>query len=122
MGEASGRNRWHHNALIITCYAAWITFSAVALWALLQVRETLVALAILTGVAAKLVLVLDRWSVVPLGMAWIIIIVVMENYLSTGLRAGRSRERIRRVAVTEVGILGVLYVLQWLLLAAAAPT
>lgn len=121
MGGLSGQGRWQRYAPAVACYLAWIAFSAGALWALLQLRETLVALAILIGVAAKLVLVLDRWSVVPLGMAWIIIIVVMESYLSTGLRTGQPRERIRRVAVTEAGILGVLYVLQWLLLAVVTP-
>ena len=116
------QNWWHRHAPYGACYLAWGVFSAGGFWSLIRLREILVALFFLAGVAAKLIPVLDRFGLVLLGLVWIAGIGALESYLRSGLRAGELRSRIMRVAAIEGGFLGFSYALQWVLYAAVTHT
>jgi hypothetical protein len=122
MQLAPVRSWWHRYAPYGACYLAWAAFSAGAFWCLLRLHEMLVALALLASTAAKVVPVLDRFSLVLLGLAWIAAIGILESYLTSGIRTGRPRDRIVRVAAIEAGFLCFSYAFVWLLGAVISHT
>lgn len=97
------------------CYLAWIALSAAGFWSLLRLRDILVALFFVVGLAAKLIPVLDRFGLVAVGLVWIMGIGALEGYLRSGVRAGGLRSRVAQVAAIEAGFLAFSYVLQWAL-------
>ena len=113
---------WRRYAPWVACYLAWGAFSAGGFWSLMRLREIVVAFAFLAGVAGKLIPVLDRFGLVLLGLVWIAGVGALEAYLRSGLRTGKLRSRIMRVAAIEGGFLGFSYALQWVLYAAVTHT
>jgi hypothetical protein len=106
---------WHRYAPYGACYLAWGVLSAGGLWSLIRLREMVVALYFLAGVAAKLIPVLDRFGLVLLGLVWIAGIGALETFLRSGLGAGRLGRRIVQIAAIEGGFLGLSYALERIL-------
>lgn len=109
-----------NNSTRPACYLAWIALSAGGFWSLIRLRDILVALFFVVGLAAKLIPVLDRFGLVVVGLVWIVGIGALEGYLRSGVGAGGLRSRVVQVAAIEAGFLIVSYVLQWALQAAVA--
>ncbi len=106
---------WRRYAPYTACYLAWVVLSAGGFWCLIRLREIMVALSFLAGMAARLIPVLDRFGLVLLGLVWIIGIGALEAYLRSGLGAGRMGRRIVQIAAIEGGFLGFSYALQLIL-------
>jgi hypothetical protein len=113
-------NRWQRAALYGACYLAWVAFAAGLFWCVTRLRDVLLVLFVMAGASAKLIVVLDRFGIVLMGLAWIIGIGALESYLRSGLHSGKLGHHSGRVAAAEAGFLLFSYLLQWALLFAVA--
>ncbi|OGO06039.1 MAG: hypothetical protein A2Y73_03625 [Chloroflexi bacterium RBG_13_56_8] len=104
---------WHRFAPGVAYFAAWLLLSAAAFGVLLQWRGLLSALLLFAGVAPRVLRPLDRLGFILLGIVWIIVVGVLEEYFRKGLVEGQLKGRIARVALVEIGALGLYQILAY---------
>lgn len=97
--------------LYVACYAIWFALCAATFWLIVQLRANLLDLAYLTGNAREMVGLIDRFGIILLGILFIVIILVMEHKLRTGIEKGLLWRR----ALTYAGVLLVVIVISHVL-------
>ena len=103
---------WRLLPLYLACYLLWFAFSAVTVWTMLQFRNAL--LGWLPVVGPWVMTAMDKFGVLFLGlfaMGWIFF---MEDYLRSGVAAGKLWPRMLRLALIQIIVLAVAYGLQLL--------
>ncbi|MBX3014372.1 MAG: hypothetical protein KF832_22810 [Caldilineaceae bacterium] len=93
----------------------WLLTSALALWLILQLRLNLIDLNNFLGWGPWILIGLDKFGFVLLGLGWLIGVFVMEAYLRTAKTIAQVGHRLGRLLLIVGGALAVSYALQWLL-------
>jgi hypothetical protein len=107
-----------HNTMVrgvlayVACYLAWLLFAVVGFWLLLSLRTNLVDAAILMQFNPWQVRTLDRFAIFTLGLAWFVGILVLENYLRSGVARGLLWGRMIRVTLALGLVCAISYGLQ----------
>ena len=97
----------------VVCYAAWLFFAVAGFWLLLSLRTNLVDGAILMRFNPWQVRSLDRFAIFTLGLAWFVGILVLENYLRSGVASGVLWRRIVRITLALGLVCAISYSLQF---------
>jgi hypothetical protein len=102
--------------LYFACYISWLALSALALWAMLQLRLNLIDLIILSRVSIWSYKIIDNCGTILLGALWIAVAIFIESYLREGVATQQLWARVWRVGIMEVSVLGLSYGGQYLVL------
>lgn len=98
------------------CYAAWLGFIVVGYWLFTQLRATLFDLVWLSSQNVWLARSVNQWSAVILGLAWLVAIMFLENYLRVGVTKSQLWARIKRVLWVSLAIAGMTIGVQLILI------
>ena len=107
---------WHLVPLYLACYVVWIALSALGLWIILQLRINLIDLAVLLRINPWALGAVDKFSLLILGVIWLICVILLEHYLRRGIPQNALWTRATRVLLAELLLLGASYGLQRLVL------
>ena len=94
---------------------AWLTTGALTLWLILQLRSNLIDLDHFLGWGPWVLIAVDKFGLVVLGLGWLIGVFVIEHYLRTAPSLQRLLHRFLRVLLLTIACLAFSYLLQWLL-------
>lgn len=97
------------------CYALWTLLFAVGFWLIFQTRLVLMALAGLTPANHWVLSAVDRYAVLLLGAAWLVLALAGEAYLRDGVHKGIFWSRAGRATFWLVGFAGLTTLVQLLL-------
>lgn len=89
--------------LYVACYVIWFALCALMFVLLVNLRSNLLDLAYLTGGRQEMVGLVDRLGIILLGMLFIVVILVMEYKLRTGVEKGLLWKRAIAGAAILVG-------------------
>ena len=98
---------WPRILSIATYLVSWIVLSAVGLWLMFELRETIVELMILAQLNPWAVRGYDRLAIFVLGLGWFVGMLWMDHYLRQGMGKKRLWRNIGRVAAIEAVIAAV---------------
>jgi hypothetical protein len=101
--------------LYLACYAIWLALSALGVWLIFAVRPVLFGLAVRLRFNPWQVQALDNFSVVTMGLLWLVGILLLEHSLRQGVEKNRLWRRAARVFVFMAAALGLCYGLQALI-------
>lgn len=99
--------------LYVACYAIWFALCAATFWLIVNLRANMLDLAYLTGGRQEMVGLVDRFGIILLGVLFIIVILVMEHKLRTGIEKGLLWKRAITATAILVGVIVVSYILQF---------
>ncbi len=99
--------------LYVACYVIWFALCAVTFWLIVNLRTNLLDLAYLTGGRQEMMGLVDRFGIILLGILFIVIILVMEHKLRTGVENGLLWKRAIVAAAILVSVIVVSYILQF---------
>lgn len=99
--------------LYVACYAIWFVLCAATFWLIVNLRSNLLDFAYLTGGRAEMVGLVDRLGIILLGILFIVIILVTEYKLRTGIEKGLLWKRAIKAVVILIGAIAISYVLQF---------
>ena len=94
----------------------WVGSSALALWLILQMRINLIDLNNFLGWGPWLLIAVDKFGLLILGLGWLIGVFVLDIYLRAALTLRLLFYRVLRVFLVVLALLGLSYFLQWLLI------
>lgn len=94
----------------------WVGSSALALWLTLQLRINLIDLNNFLGWGPWILIAVDKFGLLLLGLGWLIGVFVIELYLRAAQTLRRLGQRLLRVFLIVGIALALSYALQWLLL------
>lgn len=114
-GENLVKEWWGRYAPGVAWLLSWIAFSIAGIGILLGLRTLFLVLAILVGIDAFVHAAIGNFSLLLFALVWVVAVGLLEEYLRSGVQKGRLRERIVRVALIEIGLLGLFYGLRPLL-------
>ena len=101
--------------LYLACYALWIAFAALGVWLIFALRPVMFGLTIWLRLNPWQVRALDNFSVVTMGLIWLVGILLLEHYLRQGVAKDRLWARAARVFVFLAVALGLCYGLEALI-------
>ena len=97
------------------CYLLLIVYIAATMWLLFSLRDNLVGVSLVLQVNPWALRAIDRFGILLLGLAWLMIFIVIESYLRNGIH---KRLFWRRIGKTFL-IVGLVFLasqaLNWLL-------
>ncbi len=99
--------------LYVACYVIWFALCAVTFWLIVNLRANLLDLVYLTGGRQEILGLVDRFGIMLLGVLFIVIILVTEHKLRTGVEKGLLWKRALVAAAILVGVIVVSYILQF---------
>ena len=115
MDRDSSRKLRQWLPLYLACYALWLGLSALGVALIFQARSASVTLALWFRVNPWQVRAIDQFTVVTMGLIWLVGVFLLEHYLRQGVEKGGLWRRAVRVFLFEVAVLGFLYAVQALL-------
>jgi hypothetical protein len=101
--------------LYLACYVIWLALSALGIWLIFQLRPVLFALAIWLRLNPWQVRAIDNFSVVTMGLLWLVAILLLEHSLRQGVEKNRLWARAARAFAIVAAALGLCYVVQALI-------
>ena len=99
----------------LACYAICLTLAAMGIWLIFAARPVLFSLAIWLRLNPWQVRAIDNFSVVGMGLLWLIGILLMEHSLRRSVEKNRLWGRAARALVAEALALGGCYLVPLLL-------
>jgi hypothetical protein len=96
------------------CYVLWFGFCALTVLTLLQLRNAVLSL--LPVIGPWVMMGVDKFSFLILGLVALIWMLFIEHYLRTGVELGVFWRRTLRIGVVHAAMLGFAYLLQFLFL------
>ena len=93
----------------------WVATGALTLWLILQLRINLIDLNNFLGWGPWLLIAVDKFGLVVLGLGWLIGVFVIEHYLRTAPTLQQLLQRTLSILLLAGGALVLSYGLQWLL-------
>ena len=99
----------------IVCYVVWFCLAVMTIWLLLQVQTNLMIPLRLSGMDYRQVTVINDVTLILMGFAALIVIILLEHLLRTSLRTRRFWTRVARTIVIEAIVLGISYAVIYLL-------
>jgi hypothetical protein len=101
--------------LYLACYAIWLVICALGVWLIFAVRPVLFSLAVWLHLNPWQVRALDNFTVVGMGMLWLVGILLLEHSLRQGVERNRLWSRAARAFVIVAVPLGLCYLVQALI-------
>lgn len=98
--------------LYLACYALWLGLSALGIWLIFQIRSAMFDLAIALRFNPWQVRAIDQFSIVTLGLIWLVGVFILEHWLRQGMLKNQLWRRAARVLVFEAVVLGLSYAVQ----------
>jgi len=95
--------------LYLACYALWLGLSALGVWLIFALRVVLVDLAFVLRLNPWQVRAVDNFSIVTLGLIWLVGILLLEHRLRQAVATNRLWKRAAYVGLAEVIALGLCY-------------
>lgn len=92
------------------CYIIWFALAGSMIWLLVQGQINLIMPFRLSGIDYRMVSVINNTSWIILGFIALVLIIVLEHYLRTGLEKGRFWSRVARSIIVEAIVLAVVYI------------
>jgi hypothetical protein len=106
----------------IVCYAVWLCLSVATIFLALQVWTNLIRQPLpFSGLDFRVVSTIYQASLLVMGFLVLILILVQEHALRTGLAKNRFWPRVAKFAIAEAVVLGLSYVANFLILRAILP-
>ncbi len=94
----------------IVCYVIYVVLAAATVWFALQVRTNLIGMPLLfTGLDYRMVHLLDNVSVILMGLAVLLFIIVMEHLLRTRLQKNKFWPMVARIVAFDVIVIAFSY-------------
>lgn len=94
----------------------WVGASALALWLILQLRINLIDLNNFLGWGPWILIAVDKFGLLVLGLGWLIGVFIIEMYLRAAQTLRHLFQRLLRVCLLVAIALVFSYTLQWLLI------
>lgn len=101
--------------LYLACYVLWFGFSALTILTILQLRNAVLSL--LPVIGPWVMMGVDKFSFLILGLLALIWVLFTEHYLRTGVETGTLWRRALVIAGVQAAVLGFAYLLQLLFFA-----
>jgi hypothetical protein len=101
--------------LYLACYAIWLALAAMGIWLLFAMRPVLFDLAIWLRLNPWQVRALDNFSVIGMGLLWLVGILALEHSLRQGVEKNRLWSRAARAFLIVAIPLGLCYAVQALI-------
>ncbi len=92
------------------CYIVWFAVVGSMIWLLVQGQYNLITPIRLSGIDYRVVSVINNTSWILIGLTTLILIVVLEYVLRTGLEKGRFWSHVARSIIVEAIVLAVVYI------------
>ena len=112
MGSGSSRTMRGLWPLYLACYVLCIAFTLAGAWLIFEARPAMFALAARLRLNPWQVRAVDEFSVVTLGLIWLIGILWMEHYLRQGVPRNRLWRRAARVLLIEVVVWCIFFAMR----------
>jgi hypothetical protein len=107
---------WQETLLWWLLYVvSWVGSSALALWLTLQLRINLIDLNNFLGWGPWILIGIDKFGILLLGLGWLISVFVIEMYLRNSSTVARLGQRSGYLFLWVGGGLALSFALQWLL-------
>ena len=101
--------------LYLACYTIWLALSALGVWLIFAARPVLFGLAVRLRLNPWQVRALDNFSVVTMGLLWLVGILLLEHSLRQGVEKNRLWGRAARAFAIVAVALSLCYGLKALL-------
>jgi hypothetical protein len=101
--------------LYLACYALWLGLAAIGVWIIFAARAAIFDISLRLLLNPWQVRSVDQFSVVTLGLIWLVAILLIEDRLRKGVIKNRLWSRAARYFAIEVVVLCVCYAAQMLL-------
>jgi hypothetical protein len=98
--------------LYLACYAMVLAIAAMGVWLLFAARPVLFGLAVWLRLNPWQVRALDNFSVVTMGLLWLVGVMVLEHSLRQGVEKGRLWRRAALAFLIVAVPLGLCYAIQ----------
>jgi branched-subunit amino acid transport protein len=98
--------------LYIACYAIVLALAFMGAWLIFAARPVLFSMAVWMRLNPWQVRALDNFSVVTMGLIWLVGVLALEHSLRTGVEKGRLWGRAVRAFVIVAVPLGLCYAIQ----------
>ena len=116
MGEGTvieGRQGiWRRTFDTVMVYILWVIVILLALWMLITARGAVNVVYIVLTWNRWVLRAIDRWSLLLLGVFWLVGVIISEDYFRKGAEKGDLYKRFAKVAGAEVFIGAVLSLIQ----------
>ncbi len=99
-------------AAVVVRYVVWLGLCGLSLWTTLQVRLNVLDIIFHLRTSRWAIPALDKFSTVPLILAWLALAVALESYLVDAHDSRVFTQRAIRVTAVTLGVLAVSLVLQ----------
>lgn len=106
----------------IASYAVWLGLAAFGFVLVSQINATLFGVAVWLRLNAWQIRAVDQFSIVLLGLLWLVGVILLEYKLRRRIQQQRAFAFLGRVLLGQVVILAVCLLLRTLLAAASIPT
>ncbi len=107
--ERKSRNLWQTLPLYVACYAIWLALAALGIWLLFEWQTTLFRLAVWLRANPWVARAIERFGVVTLGLAWLVGILWLEDYLRSGVEKDVLWKRAARATLIAALLVGLCY-------------
>jgi hypothetical protein len=98
--------------LYVACYAFWLAFSVLSFWTILQYRNA--TLTLLPIIGPWMMGAVDKFGLLLFGLIALVWVLYIEHYLRQGIELGVFWQRVLRVGLIQLVVLGIAYALQFL--------
>jgi hypothetical protein len=98
---------------LVLCYGVWLVLSAGIIWLMIEGRINLLDLALLLQLGPWVLMAIDRFGILLLGVICLSVIIFLEHYLRTGMLRGQFWPRVGRVLLVELVLLAFTYAFQF---------
>lgn len=99
--------------LYIVCYAVWLVLVAATIWLLFLVRVNILDFVYVFGARPAVATLIDRLVLIPLALAAIAVIIVLETHLRGGVNSNRFWPRVAKASLFVFGAIALSYALHF---------
>ena len=93
---------WRRTFDTVMVYLLWLIVIVLALWVLITARGAVNIVYIVLTWNRWVLRAIDRWSLLLLGIFWLVGVIISEDYLRTGAEKGDLYKRFAKIAGAEV--------------------
>jgi len=99
----------------VLCYVFWIVSVALGVLDMILIRELLGRLSVLLTADIWVSAVVDKFSLLVVGLAWLVFAIASEDYYRKGVGGGQMVKRFGRVMAVELAVPVVAYIVPFLI-------
>lgn len=112
-GETGSGPSWPRVLQYVLYFIAWIVSIGLGLWVMTQLRVNLLDISVALNVNPWAMSAIDKFSFFILGLVWLVLILLTENYLRTAVARNLLLRRLAKVFGIGLALLAISYGLQF---------